>query len=113
MSRKVNILGSKWRIEHRSQEDDCHLYECDGYTDSSIHLIVIAVLKKDENSKADLDLYRKCVLRHEIIHAYLCESGLAENSNGCDCWAQNEEMVDWFAIQGPKIYQTFQECGCL
>lgn len=45
-----------------------------------------------------------------------------EPSTYCDCcgsssnmssaWAQNEEMVDWLAIQSPKIFVTFQEVGC-
>ena len=36
------------------------------------------------------------------------ESGLYEH---CD-W-HCEEMVDWFANQGPKIYKTWEECSCL
>jgi hypothetical protein len=46
-----------------------------------------------------------------VIHAYLSESGLNSSSNGVDCWARNEEMVDWFAIQMPKIVKTFGELG--
>ncbi|MFD1464645.1 hypothetical protein ACFQ4L_00875 [Lapidilactobacillus mulanensis] len=42
--------------------------------------------------------------RHELIHAFLCESGLAENSD----WAQNEEVVDWIARQFPKLFETFK-----
>lgn len=56
----------------------------------------------------------KDTLRHEIIHAYLSESGLSANASHCyTSWAENEEMVDWFAIQCPKIFETFQEVGCL
>ena len=51
--------------------------------------------------------------RNEIIHAYLEESGLSANSNMISAWAQNEEMVDWLAIQSSKIFATFQEVGCL
>ena len=47
--------------------------------------------------------------RHEIVHAFLFESGLAENSE----WAQNEEMVDWIAKQGPKLIKAWQEAGAL
>ena len=49
------------------------------------------------------------VKRHEIIHAFLFESGLAENS----AWAQNEEMVDFFAIQFPKLLKAFETAGAL
>ena len=32
-------------------------------------------------------------------------------SFNCKAWAQNEEMVDWFAIQSPKIFRAFREAG--
>ena len=38
--------------------------------------------------------------------------GLTSSSNGVDCWARNEEMVDWIAIQYPKIKKVFQQLGC-
>ena len=28
-------------------------------------------------------------------------------------WAKNEEMVDWFAIQFPKIYAVYQQLGVM
>jgi hypothetical protein len=28
-------------------------------------------------------------------------------------WSQNEEMVDWLAIQSPKIFKAFQELNIL
>ena len=52
---------------------------------------------------------QKRVLRHEILHAFLFESGLADSSNSADAWAVNEEMVDWFARQSPKIYKVYKE----
>lgn len=58
--------------------------------------------------------YYKKVLRHELMHAFLNESGLSANSTVPDCaWAKNEEMVDWFAIQSPKIFKVFSEAGCM
>jgi len=33
------------------------------------------------------------------------------SSNGA--WARNEEMIDWFALQGPKILKAWQEAGAL
>ena len=46
-------------------------------------------------------------ITHEIIHCYLEESGLGDNSGVYNYgWAVNEEMVDWFAIQWPKIAKT-------
>lgn len=60
------------------------------------------------------EAYRKKTLRHEIMHAFLNESGLSDDSNRFDgAWAKNEEMVDWFAIQSPKIFKVFVELGIL
>ena len=56
-----------------------------------------------------MDIQRKKNVRHELVHAFLFECGLAENSN----WAQNEELVDWIAIQGPKIYKAWQDAGAV
>ena len=38
--------------------------------------------------------------------------GLTSSSNGVDCWAKNVEMVDWIAIQYPKIKKVFQQLDC-
>ena len=40
---------------------------------------------------------------------FLFESGLAENSE----WAQNEEMVDFFAIQFPKLMEAFKNADAI
>ena len=60
---------------------------------------------------------RKCMqetLRHEIVHAFFNESGLKESSNGCESgWAKNEEMVDWIALQLPKIYKACESVNAL
>jgi hypothetical protein len=53
-------------------------------------------------------------LRHEIVHAFFTESGLMDNALQLEsAWAGNEEMVDWFAIQGPKIYAAWKEAGAV
>ena len=36
------------------------------------------------------------------------ESGLDCNSNNVEGWARNEEMVDWMAIQMPKIMDVYE-----
>ena len=46
------------------------------------------------------------------MHAFLNESGLSDSSNQYGgAWAKNEEMVDWFAIQSPKIFKVYSELG--
>lgn len=54
----------------------------------------------------------KQVLRHEIVHAFLNESGLVYNSNfSMQGWATNEEMVDWIAWNGEKLHKAWKEAG--
>ena len=109
---KVNILGSEWSVKFGSEEEYPSLAKMDGYTDSSIREIVVDDMKASKGqieSKADLESYQRQVIRHEIVHAFLFESGLDSNSNNTESWATDEEMIDWFAIQSPKIFKAFNE----
>lgn len=109
----INILGSDWTIAARKQEDDPRLESCFGYTDFTIKSIVTEQFEPTPESVKDLNILGKKVLRHEIVHAFLYESGLAANSKPSDSWALNEEMVDWIAFQGPKIYKAWQDADAL
>jgi hypothetical protein len=53
-------------------------------------------------------------LRHEIIHAFLSESGLNSQSHiPSGSWSNDEEIIDWLAIQSPKIFKVFEELDIL
>lgn len=109
---KVNILGSEWNVKFGNEEEYPNLKEMDGYTDSSTKKIIVDDMKASQGqigAKSDLGSYQKQVVRHEIFHAFLSESGLESCSNKTESWATNEEMVDWFAIQSPKIFKVFNE----
>lgn len=107
---KVKILGTEYDIIRNAEEKDYpQLKKCDGFTDFSIKKIVVADFDKDESSIDDLEWYKNKVLRHEIVHAFVYESGLAEN---CD-WARNEEMTDWIAIQFTKMLEVFIQVGAI
>ena len=109
---KVNILGSEGSVKFGNEKEYPNLAEMDGYTDLSTREIVVDDMEASQGqigAKADLESYQKQVVRHEIIHAFLLESGLDSNSNSADSWAVNEEMVDWFAIQSPKIFKLFNK----
>lgn len=110
---KVNILGTEYKVLFRDEKDKPKLKNADGYMDQSIKEIVVGVFEKDDMSIDDLQDYSKKVLRHEIVHAFLYESGLWTNSGNVNAWAQSEEITDWFAIQSPKIFKVFQELDIL
>lgn len=97
----VSIMGSVWTIEWRTREEDVKLIDCDGYCDETIKTIIVGWYEWDGRNKNNMAEYTSKVLRHELIHAMLYESGLAANSN--KEWAINEEMVDWVAFQLPRM----------
>lgn len=108
-SRTINVLGTDIKIIFREEKQDSQLEEMGGYFDSSENLIVVKIPEKEKNSLGNLENWQKKVMRHEIIHAFLYESGLDWSASPSDCWATNEEMVDWMAIQMPKILKVLRE----
>ena len=116
----IDILGTPYEVIKKTFSDD-PMFEkhcIQAYCDGLLHQIVYcdpATYKGWEKESAEyISIQEKLVLRHEIIHAFLNESGLQdaalEHNGG---WAKNEEMIDWFAIQGPKIYTVWQEAGAI
>ena len=108
----VNILGTEYEIHRQSSKENPKLEECNGICEQYSKKIVLNTLEEEKQDVMIVDNVEeleKKVLRHEIIHAYLGESGLRGSSE----WAENEEMVDWFAIQFPKILKTFSELSIL
>lgn len=117
---KVNILGTDYTIEtHKISEDEVmKKNQWSGYCAEESKLIVVADMTEKEYVNIEpaeaQEQYRKKTLRHEIIHAFLNESGLSDNSNTYGgAWSRNEEMVDWIAIQFPKIMEAFKRADCL
>ena len=105
----INILGTEYTIIECGKHEDDYLNRCDGYCDKTSKKIVVG-LKENDCELEDFGAYRKKVMRHEIIHAFLFESGLGEN------WehqvGHDETYVDWIAMQFPKIMKAYEEAGC-
>lgn len=110
--RMIYILGTLYTI-HIGVPSEEMPDGADGCMDQSIHAIKVAEFERSKNSLQDMDSYMKKVLRHEIIHAFLYESGMWNNSGSSECWGMDEEITDWLAIQSPKIFRVFEEVGCL
>lgn len=108
----VHILGTEYKILIIEEGDYRYNREADGWCDTSAKEILLYNYKQGVYSVKDLVAYQKQVLRHEIVHAFLYESGLWSSSLSNNCWAKNEEMVDWIAIQEPKLHMAFKEAGC-
>lgn len=105
----ISILGRPYEIREATADTDPLLKEMDGYCDRTIAVCVVDTMDKTEsNSVADLMAYKRKVTRHELIHAFLAESGLQTECS----WAC-EEMVDWVANQFPKMVKAFGEAECM
>ena len=116
----VSILGTEYTIEtHKiSQDETMKKNQWCGYCDEEQKLIVVADMTEkqyvDIDSVESQEKIRKRTLRHEITHAFLNESGLSDDASTTQgSWAKHEEMIDWFAIQYPKIFAVFNELDIL
>lgn len=109
---KIDVLGTEYTLTVCGDEKEPRLVGRDGFCDETTKELMAenyADSKGEPNCKQNLLIQTNKVKRHEIIHAFLFESGLAENSS----WAQNEEMVDFFAIQFPKLLKAFEQADAL
>ena len=112
------ILGTTYKIERKRFEEEDVFERISGYCCSFCKKIVTCDLSTDPKYKIataeELANAEKETLRHEIIHAFFNESGLKGNANDYEgSWVENEEMVDWIALQFPKMNRVFKEVGCL
>lgn len=116
----LNVLGTEYEVIKKAYKDDPFFAEksFDGYCSDCLKQIVYCDMRTfpgwEKESRKAIAACEKETLRHEIVHAFLNESGLSFSSarfNGP--WAKYEEMVDWIAIQGPKIYKAWQAAGAI
>lgn len=104
--KKVDILGQIYDVQYRNSCKRCDELKCDGFT------------SWDEKKIRVLNTYcptydRKNV-RHEILHAFLFESGLHNNTHVKPSeYIHDEQNVDWIAIHFPSMYKIFKELDVL
>lgn len=109
---KVNVLGTTYTIEMMAKAEDKLFRDgkCDGWCDNTSKRI--AVCRETGTDLDNADTYMRHVLRHELVHAMLYESGI-----GCSYvhpqYGHDETMVDWMAAQGPKLHAIWQAAGAL
>ena len=113
----VNILGTEYTITKKKYTEE-EAFSIDGFCDSFTKQIVYCDMSTYKDWEYELPetvaACEKHCIRHEIVHAFLSESGLADSSFPYDgAWAGNEEMVDWIASQGPKIYAAWAQAGVI
>jgi hypothetical protein len=102
----IDVLGTPYTIKYKSSKKDTILKEVDGYCDKTTKAIVIV---NSNGNPHDFKAYQRKVLRHELIHAFMFESGLQESWEHPNRWNHDETTVDWFAVQFPKILKAYKK----
>lgn len=117
---KVNILGVDYEIVVKKYSDEgaFERRSIDGYCDHLAKQIVICDMttyKGWENEPVETAREsQKQTLRHEIVHAFFSESGLSDSGLQFEgAWCKNEELVDWVAWQGQKIYKAWEMANAI
>lgn len=120
MNKKVYILGTEYIIKMKKYTEDeaFDRRSISGYCDNCKKEIVVCDMTTYKGWEHEDDetcaISLRQTLRHEIVHAFFAESGLDCSSFIYDGpWARNEEMVDWIANQGQKIYKAWSEVDAL
>mgnify|MGYP004514817281 CR=1 FL=1 len=96
---EVRILGVKYKILYCENASLDSEFSADPNIGAYIDYYEKNIIVKKESD--NFKYFLQSTILHEVIHGFLFESGL--NSESTDNWAENEEMVDWFALQFRKI----------
>ena len=102
---KINILGAEYDFEVTTETKEERLYLCNGYCDGYEKQIAIESIYDERGTKNVNELVKR-VKRHEIIHAFLFESGLLT-------LAENEQIVDWISWQFPMMLKAFKSVNAI
>ena len=108
MSKKVDILGTTYTIKTDTEKNNPMLIGANGYIERYTKEIIIELTNEGKNydTSKNVGENNDRTLRHEIIHAFLYESGLLN-------YCENETLVDWIAIQMPKMVKAMTQTKCL
>lgn len=104
---KISVLGTDYIVRCvKVDEMPVWFFEnSKGCCDHTTKTITVEdfIARKDEykDTLGDLEMVTNQTLRHELIHAFLRESGLGDESE------IDEIIVDWFALQAPKLFKAF------
>lgn len=108
MKDTVSILGQEYKLLKGNGNQYPILKDVNGYVDLYAKKIIIdeTFATPEGNFKSECpDLALNHLYRHEIIHAFFSETGI--NYNLSD--DEEESLVDWIALQFPKMQRIFEE----
>lgn len=108
----INVLGKVYHVCVVPKSSDPRLEECDGLCDKTSKLILVDDCTGKDCNLDNPEVYINKVIRHELVHAFLFESGLTE------CWehkrtGHEETTIDWIASMFPKLVLAFHQADAL
>ena len=114
---KVDILGSEWTVHliDRNSDNRFDKFNADGFCDYTTNSIDVANYPGQGNpgsedySISDGRVQIKHCIAHEMVHAFMFESGLSADWEHPSHFGQDETVVDWIAWQCPKIMEAHKE----
>lgn len=109
----INVLGTEYSVEFVPRNSDSCLADINNaYCDrTSKRLVSVTLDTLDSNLDYPIKFLKKN-MRHEVIHAFLYESGIHENFEHPK-YGHEETMIDWIAVQFPKILSIYNQLDCL
>lgn len=107
--KSINVMGTEYKVLEKGKEEDKILEQADGYCDLYNKAIVIDKKLLANTSTKNASALRDSVMRHELVHAMMYESGLDLQCS----YARDEELIDWIAIQFPKMVKIFTKAGVM
>lgn len=104
----VNVLGTDYEIKsnediYKTLMESQNTGECDMYA-KVISISPQEFIVNDSREDVRKSIYNIC-MRHEILHAFFHEAGV-------DKYNADETLVDFIAMQFPKIKKIFEEVKC-
>lgn len=110
MKDKVTILGQEYKLLKGTEKQYPILEDVRGYVDLYAKKIIIDETfgSHDSGFKSEKPVLAiNHLYRHEIIHAFFSESGISYDLTD----DEEEHLVDWIALQFPKMQKIFEELG--
>ena len=102
----VDILGTHYHVRSVSETEDKRIRNKNGFTDWTSKEICIEKIWDGDLSVMD-NLVKK-VIRHELIHAFMFESGFGDCFEHGE-YGQEETVIDWFSFQFEKIANAIEK----
>lgn len=102
----VTILGAVWTVRSATETEEPRLEGVNGFTDWTTRTICLE--KNTQGNLGSIENFMNKVIRHEVVHAFMFESGLGDSFEHKD-YGQEETIVDWFAFQMGKVLNVVME----